>query len=430
MALPIDFTQRERTKFRDASGGPAVAVVNPDGTNVIGSGATVSLGLPLPAGSNFIGLATTVIGSAPTLYAVVNTAAAGQASVVLDAGTRYVGLASVNIGGTLPPLSAGANFIGLATSVIGSAPTLFAVVNTGAPGEASIALDPTPILNTTSKQAAWVSTATGSLLNVNLADRSGNAAVIDVSGRLLSSVSLNPSASFIGLATVVNANQPALVAGTAYVGLASVNIGGTLPALTAGAAYIGLASVNIGGTLPALAASSAFIGLISAASIQGKVQLVAGTAYAGLASVNIGPGTSYIGLASVNVGGSLPAGSNFIGLASVIANSGKVLNIAPIALAATNLSGATALVSSASKKWYVTSLVLSAASNVGMTFLNGATYIAGNASIRMQVAPQGGIAKDNNSLTPMLFALATQTNFLIATDTAAPVAGFATWYEE
>jgi len=45
-----------------------------------------------------------------TIYAVVNTAAAGQASVVLDTGTKWVGLATVNLGAAIP---AGTSYIGL-----------------------------------------------------------------------------------------------------------------------------------------------------------------------------------------------------------------------------------------------------------------------------------------------------------------------------
>lgn len=56
-------------------------------------------------------------------------------------------------------------------------------------------------------------------------------------------VGLSTGANYIGLATVVQGNQPALVASSAYIGLASVNIGGTLPALTAGSAFIGLATI-------------------------------------------------------------------------------------------------------------------------------------------------------------------------------------------
>ena len=50
--------------------------------------ATFGGNVTLNPSSNFIGLATAVIGSAPTLYAVVNTSAAGQSSVVLDTGAN------------------------------------------------------------------------------------------------------------------------------------------------------------------------------------------------------------------------------------------------------------------------------------------------------------------------------------------------------
>lgn len=53
---------------------------------------------------------TVTLNNTPTIYAVVNTAAAGQSSVVLDTGTNWVGLATVDVGSALP---AGANYIGL-----------------------------------------------------------------------------------------------------------------------------------------------------------------------------------------------------------------------------------------------------------------------------------------------------------------------------
>lgn len=43
--------------------------------------------------------------SATTIYAVVNTGAAGQSSVVLDAGTEWVGLATVTVGNELSALA-------------------------------------------------------------------------------------------------------------------------------------------------------------------------------------------------------------------------------------------------------------------------------------------------------------------------------------
>lgn len=150
MPLPNKITILEMLKFRESNDGKdAIAVINPDGT--------------------LIGGPTVAISSSATLYAVVNTTAAGQASVALDTGSKWIGLATVYIGG----------------------PTIFAVVNTAAAG------------NT-------------------------NALATLLSGP-----------NQIGSVTI--SNNPTLGAGSNYVGLASVNIGGTLPALTAGTAYIGLA---------------------------------------------------------------------------------------------------------------------------------------------------------------------------------------------
>lgn len=235
-----------------------------------------------------------------------------------------------------------------------------------------------------------------------------------------------PAVTFTSGSTVAVSNLPnvtvnALPAGTAYIGLASVNIGGTLPALVAGTAYIGLASVNVGGTLPAL---------------------TAGTAYIGLASVNIGgtlpvltAGTNYIGLASVNVGGSLPAGTNYLGLASVNIGGkatavGKTLNISPIAIAATNLSGATSFVAASTKKFYITNLILANASAVGINIISGATYLTGNASLRIQLAANSGFVEAGSVESPTYFGLAAQKDFSIVTDTAAPVVGKVIWFEE
>lgn len=109
--------------------------------------------------SNYVGLVTstianpTILISAPTLFAVVNTSAAGvgQSLVTINPRTDYIGLMSVSgnvnvqglvslASGTNVGLNGGTNFIGLTTTTISnptiliSAPTLFAVVNTSAAG--------------------------------------------------------------------------------------------------------------------------------------------------------------------------------------------------------------------------------------------------------------------------------------------------------
>lgn len=79
-----------------------------------------------------IGFATVAV-STPTLYAVVNTSAAGDS-------LNKIGFATVYVSGNVT-LSDSKSFIGLTTTVLGSAPTLYAVVNTAAAGQASIVLD-------------------------------------------------------------------------------------------------------------------------------------------------------------------------------------------------------------------------------------------------------------------------------------------------
>ena len=143
--------------------------------------------------------------AAATIFAVVNTSAAGQASVVLDNSVNRIGFATVAI----------------------STPTIYAVVNTAAAGQASIVID-----NSINNIGfATVRVGAGSSY-IGLAS-------VNIGGSLPAGV------NGIGFATVNVVNQPALVTGAAYVGLASVNIGGTLPALSAGVNGIGFATVAV-----------------------------------------------------------------------------------------------------------------------------------------------------------------------------------------
>ncbi len=355
------------------------------GTANIGFATVTPASLPaLSTGTNWIGLATVNIGSSnATLYAVVNTGAVGNTNSLatlyagpnqigsvtvsnnptLGSGTNYIGLASVNIGGTLPALAAGSAYIGLVTSVLSRSPLLGA-------GDTS---------------ALFTSTASGSFLNVGIRDSTGELALIDSSGRfLVSNVTLNAS--------------------NAYIGLASVNIGGTLPALVAGSAYIGLATtVN--------ATSTAYIGLVTAVN-SNQPALVAGTAYVGLASVNIGgtlpalsTGTAWIGLASVNIGGTLPAltaGSAFIGLATTVnATSTAWMGLATVVPSfgsnVTIFSGiysaagaATIFVAPASNRFFLTSLHVASLGRAEVEFRSGATTIIPFTSL----ATTGGYVHD------------------------------------
>jgi hypothetical protein len=253
----------------------------------------------------YIGLTTSTIGNG-TLYAVVNTAAAGvqdslatlnagpnqigsvtvsntvpvtfSGNVTLDdgsltglvAGENYIGLASVNVG-------AGQSWIGLTTSTI-SNPTLYAVVNTAAAG----VQDSLATLNAGPNQI-------GSVTVSNTVDISGLVSIED-------EIRLADNENWIGLVSVSGFQNPLPVTFSGNVTLDD----GSLTGLVAGANYIGLASVQVG-------VGAATIGIIRQA---GPVTIAASPNYIGLASVNIGAGAAYIGLVSASVG----VGSATIGI--------------------------------------------------------------------------------------------------------------------
>jgi len=255
------------------SGQTIYAIVN---TSAVGQASVV-----VDTGANWIGLATVNV-SNPTLYAVVNTGAVGvqQSMVTIFPGPNYIGLASVNIGGTLPPLSAGVANIGFASvTPISSWP------------------DPKGYIG---------------LASVNIGG--GN-------------VGLNAGIAGIGFATINVVNQPALVASAAYVGLASVNIGGTLPALTAGVAGIGFSTVNVA----AIAAGTNYIGSVTVANATawpdpktfiGLVTVQGITALIG--NVTISDSKGFIGLTT-----NVPATYGITGISSVASLATVTAQILP-----------------------------------------------------------------------------------------------------
>lgn len=284
--------------------------------------------------NSFGSLATVSIGSSATLYAVVNADTfTSTATITLNTGTAQIGSVTVS-----NPITLGSNVtLNASNAYIG----LVTVANT------------VPVTGTFWQDNQTVSgtvaaTQSGTWDEVGIND-SGNSITVD------GTVSLGAGTAYVGLASVnIGGTLPALTAssayiglvtvastvqlragtaaigfatvrigsGTQYIGLASVNIGGTLPALVAGTAYVGLASVNIGGTLPALAAGTAQIGSVTIANQQ---PLVAGTAWigfattavassatlyavvntaatSGLATINVNTGAAWIGLATTTIG--------------------------------------------------------------------------------------------------------------------------------
>lgn len=232
--------------------------------------------------------------------------------------TDYIGLVTATIVGTVNTgmltIFPGPNFIGLTTTVNAA--------GTAQIGSVTVSNFPLGLISNATVATTFIDTIPlgqfGGEAKTSLSSGAFHPLQSDNSGYL----ALGVGSRYVGLASVnIGGTLPALTAGAAYVGLASVNIGGTLPALTAGAAYIGLASVNIGGTLPALTASSAYVGLVSVSGtvgVTGLISLASGTEVRSLTTIL--PRTDYFGLVSVSgnvVVSSLPAtpaGGNYIGL--------------------------------------------------------------------------------------------------------------------
>jgi len=334
---------------------------------------TSTIGAPLPAGANYIGLVT-----------IVGSLAAAAGNITLDAGSRtgiignvtiqdgggsltvdgsvgvlgnvtlsdsktFIGLTTTTVGAPLP---AGANFIGLVT-----------IVGSLSPAAGNITLD--------------AGSKTQLVGTVTIQD-GGGSITIDGNVGVLGNVTLSDSKTYIGLVTATLGNQPALTAGVAAIGFATVfqasaartitgnvtlsdaktYIGlvtatlGNQPALTAGAAYVGLASVNIGGTLPALSAGAAFVGL--ATTVTG-------------------------------------AGDRFIGLVTAVTrNAGTNKTLIGIPVALSTASQATIAVPATNLSIYVTSVLFNSDATVRLSIKSGVTYLTGNASIGITLNPGGG----------------------------------------
>lgn len=380
-------------------------------------------------GPNYIGLVTavpsnTVRSISGNLTLSDSKAYIGLVSVSgtvgLAAGANYVGLTSVNIGGTLPALSAGAAFVGIVTVANPSAFT------------GNVTLD--------------AGSKTGIVGNLTLSDSKGFIGLVTVGG---GAAWADPK-TYIGLVTAtlagsVNTGMTTIFPGPNYIGLVSVNIGGTLPALTAGAAYIGLVTavpsttarsitgnltlsdsmayiglVSVSGTV-GLAAGANYVGLVTAvpsttvrsitgnltlsdskASI-GLVTLSGGTAwtdpktYIGLVtatlagSVNTGmttifPGPNYIGLVTAVVGNNpvLGAGANYVGLATVTLGPGMATVTLGTALSSSTDSVTAALAAGTNFVGFATVRI---ANNSGTVI--GDVRAAGTAGVLLQQESSG-----------------------------------------
>lgn len=187
----------------------------------------------------YIGLTTITIGggalaSAATIYAIVNTAAAGQASVVLDNSIAKIGFATVaiasgNVGITgNVTLSDSKTYIGLVTATLGSSPSIqaFGQYMPIMPSIASGGLGPVAVdLNGRLITSIFtIADPKGFIGNVTVTGNvgiTGNVTLSDAKTFIgLTTSTLGASPAFVGIVTITN--QPPLTAGTANIGFATV----------------------------------------------------------------------------------------------------------------------------------------------------------------------------------------------------------------
>lgn len=380
--------------------------------------------------------------SGATIYAIVNTGAAGNATVLMPGGVTvfqgsqpwnslgtvtltpspsYIGLVSVlgkvELAGNAT-LSDSKTYIGLTTTTLGVGSSFIGLAsiqgNVNVNGNVTLSDSKTYIGLTTATLGASPAFV-------------GIVTVANPNGSILGNVTLSDAKTYIGLTTTT------LGVGTTYIGLASVNVGGSLPA---GANYIGLSTVTLG-------VGDRFIGLATVVHA-GNVTLNASAAYIGLVSIShaawANPNT-FIGLVTAVPGANVTLNQSaaFIGLATVVignasvatknAGTTKTLKILPVLLS-TNSNTSIAITNTS----YITHILLNSNATVRLNVKSGATYLTGNASLGINIFPGGGWVENGSPDSPLYIgqAAAAAINFekFDAGGTISQVAGHVTYFDE
>jgi len=271
--------------------------------------------------------------------------------------------------------------------------TLYAVVNTGSASDSTVKLGFVTAAISTPTLFAVVNTGEAN---------TGNSTI-------------NPGPNQIGSVTVSNPitlnSVVTLSSSTNYIGLASVNIGGTLPALVASTVNIGSVSVLGGGI-----ALNAGVNNIGFATIANAVSWPDPKTFIGLATTVNGAGTQFIGLVT--------AWTRNAGTTKTLINLPVGFSVASITTIAvpTNVNSV-----------YVTNLLLNSNATVRITLKSGVTYLTGNASIGVTLNPGGGLVMTGSPDSPSWIGLpsgALVVEKFDLTATSAQIAGNIVYYQE
>lgn len=358
----------------------------------------------------YIGLTTATIGN-PTLYAVVNTSAAGDS-------TNKIGFATVNVAA----IAAGVNSIGFASVTPVSAWP-----------------DPKTYIGLVTVANTVPVTFSG---NVTISDSKGYIGLTSVSGTVgLGTGTLNiGSVSVLG--GTINANLNAGVNGIGFtttyngtawpdpktfIGLVSVS-----PVVNAtGTNNIG--SVSVLGGVISLQASTLNIGSVSI--LGGKIVNDTSTLNIGSVSVlgggiGLNAGVNGIGFATVKV----DAGTQFIGLVTAWnRNAGTTKTLANIPIALSQGSVATIAVPTNNQTMYITNLLVNSNATVRVSIKSGVTYLTGNSTIGITLNPGGGWVETGSPDSPVYIGNpsgAIVVEKLDLTSTSALVGGRVTYFQE
>lgn len=349
------------------------------------------------------GQATVTLYSTPTLFAVVNTAAAGQASVVVDRGHQFIGL--VTVGNTVST-----TFAGNVTLDPGS--------KTGIVGNVTLSDAKTFIgLTTAVNGQAWPDPKT--YIGLVTIGHTANVAVVG-------NVTISDSKGFIGLVTL--GGGPVIAAGDVASGAADsgnpVKIGGkvntTLPTYSDG--QRGEAQISTRGALRVeLGTGSSTVNFGGRAD---NADAVAVSSTAGNFAV-INRNTVYNGTSWDRQLGD--TGGTYVKNAGTT----KTLEIRSVGFSVASIT--TIAVPTNAQRIKVTMLTLNADATVNIRIKSGVTYLTGNASIGVTLNPGGGYVKNGSPDSPAWIGLpsgALVVEKFDMTGTSAKIAGDVMYFDE
>ena len=355
--------------------------------------------------------------SAATVYAVVNTAAAGQSSIVLDDSIANIGFATVNVANTVP-----VTFSGNVTLDDGSL--------TGIVGNVTLS---------DSKGFIGLTSVSG-FVNPLPVSFSGNVTLDDGSlTGITGNVTLSDSKAFIGLVSVSGFANPLPVSFSGNVTLDDGSLTGIVGNMTLSDAktFIGLTTTTLG-------ASPAFIGLVSVAqpistTFSGNVTLDDGSLTGIVGNVTLSDAKTYIGLVtntpvglSTVIQGTSPWSSSivgnltlsdaktFIGLTTSVPDFGSNVTVHTAVYSATGNN--TLFVAPASNRFWLTSLHIGSLGRSELEIRSGATTLIPFTAL----ATTGGYVHDWDN--PGLPSRAQADALVVNLNGAATISVMAAWY--